>query len=234
MSASIRPSADPSTVPPAAAIALSAFTVDPDGRATNHDLAPGRPVALGTSRGERRSGTPDPGIGSDGRERGREPRRRVGPWDHERQMQKTHSAACSRPRDTNGNERRHQSEGDSPRSHAIPPPTPRRRMPRPKCRPTIKRAKWRFALDNPRSGEKGHRQPVQPANRLARAASSGGEQRRPGCERAFADRLGEPEVDQRHPWVAERLVAGTAHGATPGDRAERFHGDRGQTSKGRA
>lgn len=33
---------------------------------------------------------------------------------------------------------------------------------------------------------------------------------------------------------AERLVAGTASEATPGDRAERFHGDRSQPAAGRA
>ena len=34
--------------------------------------------------------------------------------------------------------------------------------------------------------------------------------------------------------LAERLVAGTAREATPGDRAERFHGDRSQPAAGRA
>jgi hypothetical protein len=34
--------------------------------------------------------------------------------------------------------------------------------------------------------------------------------------------------------VAERLVAGTACEATPGDRAERFQGDRSQPAAGRA
>jgi len=34
--------------------------------------------------------------------------------------------------------------------------------------------------------------------------------------------------------LAERLVAGTAFEATPGDRAERFHGDRSQPAAGLA
>lgn len=34
--------------------------------------------------------------------------------------------------------------------------------------------------------------------------------------------------------IAERLVAGTVHEATSGDRAERFHGDRSQPAAGRA
>ena len=34
--------------------------------------------------------------------------------------------------------------------------------------------------------------------------------------------------------VAEQLVAGTAQEATPGDRAERFHGDRSQPATERA
>jgi hypothetical protein len=32
--------------------------------------------------------------------------------------------------------------------------------------------------------------------------------------------------------AAEQLVAGTAHEATPGDRAERFHGDRSHARRG--